>query len=185
MLDKQQFGLACLILGGVCVGMCASFIISARYVAEPIMPDHIRKSVSRELGLINTETGGMLGKQDFSKNKWLSNTHNQWFYNLDSVERSVIEFHDVYVKWILWLAGIALFMIAAGAILRIREEPPEDTYVNLMRHTTGDPFWSRPPRTTYSRPGVSRQSTTPPKPKNDQDKDGASGRGPEGGEGGT
>ena len=118
MPKGRVIAIACFVLAGTCAGLCAGFIIAARAIPEPTMSESLREAVSGELERINDDTGGMLEKQDFSENKWLSAAYRQWHYSLSEVDQLVIKFHDDSLGWMLWLVGIGFAMAIIGVALR-------------------------------------------------------------------
>lgn len=125
MRRNRVIPVVCFILAGTCAGLCVGLIIAAQRIPSPTMPESIRQAMSQELVRIDDETGGMLENRDFSENKWLSMTYRQWFYSLSGIEQNVIRFHDDAVQWGLWLMGIGVFMVIAGALLRSRAKTRE------------------------------------------------------------
>ena len=125
MRKGRVIAIACFVLAGTCAGLCAGFIIAARAIPRPTMSESLREAISDELERINDDTDGMLEKQDFEENKWLSAEYRQWYYSLSEVDQHVIKFHDESVTWMLWLVGIGVAMAIIGAALRDKLKPRE------------------------------------------------------------
>ena len=123
MRRGRIIAVVCFVLAGTCAGLCAGFIIAARAIPRPTISESLREAISDELKRIDDDTGGMLEKQDFSENKWLSAEYQRWYYSLSEVDQRVIKFHDDSVRWMLWLMGIGFAVAIIGAVLPDNPKP--------------------------------------------------------------
>ena len=116
-IKYQYLVLICFVLAGTCIGLFVGFIIAERYIPIPTMPETVAKVISHELVRINDKVGGILEKQRFSQNKWLSDAYCQWFFSLSEVEQNVMKFHNTSLRWSIWIAGIGISMLIVGSLL--------------------------------------------------------------------
>lgn len=118
MKRDRLITIACFALAGTCAGLCAGFIVAARVIPVPHMPQSVKEAVSNEIEQINDELDGMPENQTGSENKWLSSAYRHWFYSLSKVEQHVIKFHDDSMNWAMWITGIGFAMVITGVLLR-------------------------------------------------------------------